>query len=109
MQQQQLPRRRLPSFTLLIPRFLRPDWQTFDDFLVLLRVTPQINMGHYAELVAVLGTLLSTFIVLSTGLILYVQTTVFSDLLIFVWRDGWMLVAALLRGYVLPARLQIYA
>lgn len=102
-------RKQFPFFALPAPKFLTTKLKTVDDFVVLVRVTPNITRFSYVDSVNYLIIFsLYSFIMLLTWIV-YVLSKAPIVLFTFLRHDGWILLANLYTNYTIPIPLQNYA
>jgi hypothetical protein len=101
-------RKRFPFFSLPEPKFLTRKLKKIDDFVVLVRVTPDISIFNYGHSIVFLLFFVTASLSLLFSWLAYAFSKAPSLLLNFLWHDGWMLFASMYAGYTIPSRLQIY-
>ncbi len=102
-------RKQFPFFALPAPKFLTTKRKTVGDFVVLVRVTPNITRFSYVDSVNYLIIFsLYSFIMILTWII-YVLSKAPIVLFTFLRHDGWILLANLYTNYTIPIPLQNYA
>jgi hypothetical protein len=98
-----------PFFSLPEPKFLTRKLKKVDDFVVLLRVTPDISILNYMNVGIMLLFFASASLTLLFTWLAYSFSKAPSLLFTFLWNDGWMLLASIYTGYTIPSHLLLYA
>lgn len=101
-----MPRKRFPFFTLPpipVPKFLKADLKKADDFIVLLRITPNITLSRYLDEMGNLLLFTITMFTLIVTLLLFTLSTNFSTLLHFFSHVLHLLVLSLFSHMPIPA------
>jgi hypothetical protein len=102
-------RKQFPFFSLPEPKFLTRKLKKIDDFVVLVRVTPDISIFNYIDSIIYLLFFVFASLTLLFSWLAYALSKAPSLLFTFLWHDWWMLFASVYTGYRIPSRLQIYA
>jgi hypothetical protein len=95
-------RKQFPFFSLPEPKFLTRKLKKIDDFVVLVRVTPNISIFNYVDSIVYLLIFVLASLTLIFSWLAYAFSKAPSLLFTFLWHDGWMLFASVYAGYSIP-------
>jgi hypothetical protein len=105
--EQQQPKR-FSFFTGSVRRFLNADLKTVDDFVVMVRITPQITVLNYIGTVTYLAFFLTESLAFLGIVLPYALSEATWKLLAFFWKHGWQSPAAMLTYQTMTLRFQPY-